>query len=151
MSNKVRSCLSKNVFLDNLKIQEKSSYFYAPRIFIKFFFPAFPQKHFRIKCCFFIVLLKKTANLMIIFQPFLRSRLVQVIWHTPWYWLDIWIFLWYNEITSRECSSMVRAPPCHGGSCGFESRHSRFDFLFYSNASQRRVFWLTEDLYHKKR
>ncbi len=25
---------------------------------------------------------------------------------------------------------LVRAPPCHGGRCGFESRQLRFSFIF---------------------
>lgn len=41
--------------------------------------------------------------------------------------VSISMFL-YNNIVSRAiwgCSSTVRALPCHGRGCGFESRHSR--------------------------
>ena len=39
--------------------------------------------------------------------------------------IDNFLWLKYNILTQGIVVQLVRAPPCHGGRCGFESRQSR--------------------------
>lgn len=44
---------------------------------------------------------------------------------------------------------LVRAPPCHGGSCGFEPRLPRFAFTSKANAHGNSFFLLSQLYFHE--
>ena len=64
-------------------------------------------------------------------------------------WISFIAYNWNHKTKFGTVVQLVRAPPCHGGSCEFESRQSRFFFFNFCIFSIYKVVTLALYLVYK--